>query len=186
MSSLALRQRLLALLTEACEAGSWLCRACSQIGPSVRTMLRWQNPVAGDDGDPVASTKRVGTPPPNRPSDTVRQAPLALLNSEEFKDLAASQIVRRMADQVHLVASESMLYRLLRDAAQLAHRLTEGAPQPRSRPRALEACRPANFYRRTIRYLPTGVRGSYFYPCLFVDVFSRKIVGWRAVRQRGC
>ena len=100
--------------------------------------------------------------------------------------LSYPQIVPRLADQVHLVASESMLYRLFRAAAQLTHRLAEGAPQPRSRPRALEACRPANFYRRTIRYLRTGVRGSYFYPCLFVDVFSRKIVGWRAVRQRGC
>lgn len=30
-----------------------------------------------------------------------------------------------------------------------------------------------------ISYLPTGVRGVYFYLYLFVDLFSRRIVGWQ-------
>ena len=122
MSSLAQRQVLLALLAEACDAGSRLRPACAQIGLSERTVQRWQRPAAGDDGDLRASTKRVATAPPNRLSDTERQAALALLNSEEFKDLAPSQIVPRLADQGRFVASESTLYRLLRGAGQLTHR----------------------------------------------------------------
>ena len=47
MSSLAERQALLALLTEACDAGSRLGPACAQIGLSERTVQRWQRPVAG-------------------------------------------------------------------------------------------------------------------------------------------
>ena len=179
MSSLAQRQTLLALLTEACDAGSRLRPACAQIGRSERTVQRWQRPATGDDGDLRASTKRVATPPPNRLSDTERQAALALLNSEEFKDLAPSQIVPRLADQGRFVASESTLYRLLRAAGQLTHRRAERAPQPRSRPRALVACRPDQIYCWDISYLPTEVRGSYFYLYLFVDLFSRKIVGWQ-------
>ena len=179
MSSLAERQALLALLAEACNAGSRLRPACAQIGLSERTVQRWQQPAAQADGDLRASDKRVASPPPNRLSDAERQAALALVNSEAFKDLPPSQIVPRLADQGRFVASESTLYRLLRGAGQLTHRRAERAPQQRSRPRALVASRPDQIYCWDISYLPTEVRGSYFYLYLFVDLFSRKIVGWQ-------
>jgi putative transposase len=184
MSSLVERRALLALLTDACDAGARLAPACAQIGLSERTVQRWQRPAAGDDGDLRASTRRVATPPPNRLSDIERQAALALLNGDEFKDLPPSQIVPRLADQGRFVASESTLYRLLRGAGQLTHRRAERAPQHRSRPRALAATRPDQIYCWDISYLPTEVRGVYFYLYLFVDLFSRKIVGWAGVRQR--
>ena len=179
MSSVAERQALLALLTQACDAGSRLRPACELIGLSERTVQRWQRPAASDDGDLRASTKRVATPPPNRLSDVERQAALALLDSDEFKYLAPSQIVPRLADQGRFVASESTLYRLLRGAGQLTHRRIERAPQRRSRPRALVASGPDQIYCWDISYLPTEVRGSYFDLYLFVDLFSRKIVGWQ-------
>jgi transposase InsO family protein len=179
MSSLSERRALLVLLAEACDAGARLRPACAQIGLSERTVQRWQRPAAGEDGDLRASTRRVATPPPNRLSDTERQAALALLNSDEFKDLAPSQIVPRLADQGRFLASESTLYRLLRGAGQLTHRRAERAPQQRSRPRALAATRPDQIYCWDISYLPTEVRGIYFYLYLFVDLFSRKIVGWQ-------
>ena len=56
MSSIAERQALLALLTEACDAGARLKLACTQIGLSERTVQRWQRPAASDDGDLRAST----------------------------------------------------------------------------------------------------------------------------------
>ena len=179
MSSLPERQVLLALLAEACEAGARLARACAQIGLSERTVQRWQRPADGDDGDLRASGRRVATPPPNRLSDDERQAALALLNSDEFKDLPPSQIVPRLADQGRFVASKSTLYRLLRGAGQLSHRRAERVPQLRSRPRALTATAPDQIYCWDISYLPTDVRGVYFYLYLFVDLFSRKIVGWQ-------
>jgi transposase InsO family protein len=179
MSSLSKRRALLALLAEACEAGARLAPACAQIGLSERTVQRWQRPAASDGGDLRASSQRVATPPPSRLSDIEREAALALLNSDEFKDLPPSQIVPRLADQGRFVASESTLYRLLRSAGQLAHRRAERPPQQRSRPRALVASRPDQIYCWDISYLPTDVRGVYFYLYLFVDLFSRKIVGWQ-------
>ena len=150
MNSLGERQAVLALLTEACDSGARLAPACAQIGLSERTVQRWQRPSKGDEGggegDLRASVKRIATPPPNRLSQAERQAALALLNSEEFKDLAPSQILPRRADQGRYVASESTLYRLLRGAGQLTHRRTERAPQQRSRPRALVASRPDQIY----------------------------------------
>ena len=179
MSSLAEREAVLALLSEACDAGARLAPACAQIGLSARTVQRWQRPAAREDGDLRVSAKRIATPAPNRLSDTERQAALALLNSEEFKDLPPSQIVPRLADQGRFVASESTLYRLLRSCGQSTHRRAERAPQQRSRPRALVASRPDQLDCWDISYLPTEVRGIYFYLYLFVDLFSRKIVGWQ-------
>ena len=179
MSSIAERRALITLLTEACDAGARLGSACAQIGLSERTVQRWQRPAACDDGDLRASSQRVATPPPNRLSDAERQAAMALLNSDEFKDLPPSQIVPRLADQGRFVASESTLYRLLRSAGQLKHRRAERASHKRSRPRALAATGPDQIYCWDISYLPTDVRGVYFYLYLFVDLFSRKIVGWQ-------
>jgi putative transposase len=104
---------------------------------------------------------------------------LGVLNSEEFKDLPPSQIVPRLADLGIYVASESTLYRLLRQAGQLGHRRVERVPQKRSKPRALVATQPDQIYCWDITYLPTQVRGLYFYLYLFVDIFSRKVVGWQ-------
>jgi transposase InsO family protein len=71
------------------------------------------------------------------------------------------------------------LYRLLHEAGQIRHRRLERAPQKRSKPRALTATQPEQIFCWDITYLPTRVRGIHFYLYLFVDLYSRKIVGWQ-------
>jgi putative transposase len=178
MIPLLQRQTLLGLITTACKSGARLAQACALIGLSLRTIQRWRHPD-GQDGDCRTSDKRRSGVAPNKLSEAERQAALDLLNSEEFKDLPPSQIVPRLADQGRYVASESTLYRLLRDAGQLAHRRLERVAQKRSKPRALVARAPDQIYCWDISYLPTEVRGIHFYLYLFVDLFSRKIVGWQ-------
>ena len=138
MIALDTRHALLALLCEACDAGARWARACAQIGLNLRTVQRWQHPQA-QHGDLRASDQRKPCTPPNKLSEAERLGALELLNSAEFKDLSPSQIVPRLADQGRYVASESTLYRLLRDSGQLTHRRLERAPHPRSKPRALVA-----------------------------------------------
>ena len=123
--------------------------------------------------------QRAVTCPANQLSEAERQAALELLSSDEFKDLPPSQIVPRLADQGKYVASESTLYRLLRRAGQMTHRRAERAPHKRSRPRALAATQADQLYSWDITYLPAQLRGTFFYLYLFVDVFSRKTVGWQ-------
>ncbi|MEO7953555.1 MAG: IS3 family transposase, partial [Polaromonas sp.] len=82
----------------------------------------------------------------------------------------------RLADQGQYVASESTLYRLLRQAGQMTHRRLERVPRKISKPRALAATQSDQIYCWDITYLPQQVRGAFFYLYLFVDVFSRKIV----------
>jgi putative transposase len=177
MIALAQRQQLLGLITEACAAGAAWGRACALIGLSLRTAQRWQRPQA-HAGDLRASNQRQACRPPNKLSEAERHTALALLNSEEFKHLPPSQIVPRLADQGRYVASESTLYRLMRESGQLTHRRLERVPQKRNKPRALVAVEPDQIYCWDITYLPTEVRGVHFYLYLFVDLFSRKVVGW--------
>jgi putative transposase len=117
--------------------------------------------------------------PKNALSAQERQAVLAVAQSEEFGHLCPSQIVPRLADQGHYVASESTFHRVLRAANQLQHRSAERPRTKRTKPRALVATAPRQLFSWDITYLPTLVMGSYLYLYLFLDIFSRKIVGWQ-------
>lgn len=164
----------MSLVEEAIVAGASQQRACATIGMSERTLQRWrQTPSVAD-----RRTDRVQQPS-NKLSDLERQRILAISSSPEFGMLPPSQIVPRLADQGSYVASESSFYRVLRAANLIKHR---GAARPvleRSKPRALSATGPNQLYSWDITYLPTTVRGSYFYLYLFMDIFSRKVVGWQ-------
>jgi putative transposase len=191
MNGLAQRQSLLDLVGQACKDGARLHLACAVVGLAARTVQRWliaQRDAAGQCsagqnalhvGDRRTPEKRIHNCPPNKLSEVERRAAMAVLNSDEYKDLPPSQIVPRLADQGVYVASESTLYRLLHQAGQMAHRRVERPPQKRSKPRALVATRPDEIYCWDITYLPTQVRGLFFYLYLFVDLFSRKVVGWQ-------
>lgn len=172
------RQTVLTLIDDACAAGARLELACAQIGLSARTVQRWRHPE-GREGDRRVKGLHRRAEPANKLSEAERQAAMAVLNGDEFKNLPPSQIVPRLADQGRYIASESTLYRLLHQAGQMRHRRLERAAQKRSKPRALTATRPDQVYCWDITYLPTCVRGIHFYLYLFVDLFSRKIVGWQ-------
>ena len=178
MSSTQQRKDVLELIEQACTGGARQAQACAQIGLSERTVQRWQHPD-GQGGDRRAVGLHERAEPPNKLSVFECQQAMALLNGEEFKSLPPSQIVPRLADQGRYIASESTLYRLLHQAGQMKHRRLECVPQKRSKPRALTATGCEQIYCWDITYLPTQVRGSYFYLYLFVDLFSRKVVGWQ-------
>lgn len=104
---------------------------------------------------------------------------LAIANSPEFGHLSPSQIVPRLVDQGQYVASESTFYRVLKAENQLKHRGAEKPARARYKPRALAATAPGQLFSWDITYLPTQIIGVYFYLYLFMDIFSRKIVGWQ-------
>ena len=172
------RQTVLRLIQETCEGGARREYACALIGLSERTMQRWQHALAGA-GDRRLAGCHTRPVPANKLSGAERQAALQILNDDEFKNLPPSQIVPRLADQGRYVASESTLYRLLHQAGQMTHRQLGRTPSKRSKPRALMAQQPDQIYCWDITYLPTQLRGTHYYLYLFVDLFSRKIVGWQ-------
>lgn len=116
--------------------------------------------------------------PHNKLDESTRQRILAVANRPEYADLPPSQIVPKLADAGHYVASESTMYHVLKEAKQRTHRQ---ACRPRSHaaPQPITATAPNQVYRWDITYLPLAVHGTYGYLYLFLDVYSRRIVGWQ-------
>ncbi len=117
------------------------------------------------------------TTPHNKLTPWEQDTLLAVANNQEFKDLPASQIVPRLADEGVYLASESTLQRLLRSRHQNTHRRSTRAAHKRHKPFALKATAVNQVYTWDITYLPTTLKGQYFYLYVFVDIFSRFIVG---------
>jgi putative transposase len=174
MSTLAQRGQVITLLSEAIVMGARQDRACAAICLSERTLQRWQRDVLRGDQRPM----RLHTPK-NKLSALERERIVAVANSDEFGHLPPSQIVPRLADRGQYIACESTFNRVLKAENQLRHRGAERPAQHRSKPRALCARAPDELFSWDITYLPTQVMGIYFYLYLFMDIFSRKIVGWQ-------
>ncbi|BBJ22783.1 hypothetical protein W01_07100 [Candidatus Nitrotoga sp. AM1P] len=117
--------------------------------------------------------------PKNKLSVLERERLLTVVNPEEFGSLPPSQIVPILADRGKYIASKSTRYRIMRAENQLRYRGAERPAQRRYKPRALCATAPNQLFSWDITYLPTPVKGIYFYLYLFMDIFSRKIVGWQ-------
>jgi len=162
---------MLELIDEATRAGARLERACEVAGISARCVQRWRRPGNEEDG-----RKGPLTAPGNKLTAEERQKILAVANAPEYRDLSPKQIVPQLADQGVFLASESTVYRILREAKMLARR--ESSRPPVTRPEAYVAQGPGEVWSWDITYVPSVVRGSFFYLYLVVDIWSRKIVGW--------
>lgn len=179
MTPLDEREKMIVLLNESITAGARQTQACEVLGLSERTLQRWQT------GGTVLCDQRPlrDYQPPHRLTEIERAKVLAVANSDEFGHLPPSQIVPRLADQGRYLASESTFYRILQAENQLAHRRSERPAQSRAKPRAFCATAPNQIYSWDITYLPSAIRGQFFYLYLFMDIFSRKIVGWQVYAE---
>ena len=167
---------LVALVADAIIAGARQERACEVISLSERTLQRWQKDRA--EGACDRRPERIQAPK-NKLDELERRRLLAIANSPEFGHLSPSQIVPRLADRGEYLASESTFYRVLKAENQLKHRGAERPAKQRYKPRALAATAPDQLLSWDISYLPTQIKGIYFYLYLFMDIYSRKIVGWQ-------
>jgi len=178
MTSLIERNTIISMVNDSIASGARQDRACAVIDISERTLQRWQQDAAQAEPEGDRRPARIQTPG-NQLSPAERQEVLTIANSVEFGHLPPSQIVPRLADQGRYLASESSFYRILNDAKQVSHRGQERVRLPRNKPRALCATAPNQLFSWDITYLPTNIKGIYFYLYLFMDIFSRKIVGWQ-------
>jgi putative transposase len=160
------------LIREACNAGSRLKPACEMLELDIRTWQRWNEESSLKD-------KRCGptTTPRNKFTDAERDRLLKVVNSPEYRNQPPSQIVPNLADKEDYIGSESTIYRILRSEKMLQHR-SASRPNVHCKPAELSALKPNQLWSWDITYLPSNIRGKYFYLYLFLDIFSRKIVGF--------
>lgn len=121
--------------------------------------------------------------PANALTEVERHAILSLCNSPEYADLPPSQIVPRLADQGCYLASERTFYRVLHAANQQNRRGRSQRPHRHPTPTTHAAKAPNQVWSWDITYLPSSVRGQYYYLYLIEDIYSRKGVGWEVHDQ---
>lgn len=166
------RDLILGLVQEAVDSGARQSVASKLLGLHPRSLQRWRGGGVGDD---LRSGPR--SSPPNKLPAHERAQILDVVNQPEFRDLSPNQIVPRLADEGRYIASEATMYRVLREEKQLRCRRTS-LPPTHHRPRELVATGPRQVWSWDITYLPSTVKGSFFYLHLALDVWSRRIVGW--------
>ena len=103
---------------------------------------------------------------------------LSVLSMPEYADSPPSQVVPALADKGIYIASESTMYRILRAEKMQKHRGYSKPPERKRYPQTHVAKAPNEVWTWDITWLPTRVAGMYFKLYMFVDIFSRKIVGW--------
>jgi len=168
------RVNILMWVGEAIATGARQSRACTLIGLSGKTLQRWREPNNQEDG-------RINKleSPKNKFSELERQRIISTANQDEYAHLPPSKLVPTLADKGLYIGSESTFYRVLKAHGLLTHRERSMPTNPRKKPEALTATGPNQIYTWDITYLPTGVRGRFFYLYLVLDIYSRKIVGWQ-------
>lgn len=148
--------------------------ACVELELSLRTFQRWVR--EGDDVIADGRTTNQRPTPSNKLSDAEREEILVVVNCAEFASLPPSQIVPTLADRGVYLASESTVYRILKQEEQQHHRGRARKPSTRVVTSHC-ATAPNEVWSWDITWLPAAVKGTYYYWYMMLDVFSRKIVG---------
>jgi len=169
------RYLLVGWLNEAIVAGARRAPACLEVGISLRTLQRWSLPEEMLADGRTTSVRPV---PKNALSEFECQTIVALCNSKAYAHLPPSQIIPQLADEGRYVASEATFYRVLRAAGQQQHRSRAKRPHRHEAPTTYAAKAANQVWSWDITYLPSPVRGKFYYLYLIEDIYSRKAVGW--------
>lgn len=166
------RKEAIQLVNEAVTLGARQRTACELLGLPRRTLQRWQ--MLDNLVDQRTVVKHV---PANKLSALERLQVIGMANTKNYCHLPPCQIVPRLADAGVYIASESTFYRILREEKLLKHRYRFKV-KSRHKPKELIAWSPNRVWSWDVTYLPTFIKGQFYYLYLVMDVFSRKIVGW--------
>jgi putative transposase len=123
------------------------------------------------------------TAPANKLTDAERARIVQMANSPPHQNQPPSQIVPTLADKGMYIGSESTIYPVLRAESMMAHR-SASRPRVHHKPDELCATKPNQIWSWDITYLLSNIRGQYFYLYLFLDIFSRKIVGFNVFDEQ--
>ena len=156
-------------------------KACDVLRITIRTAQRWRSVGSGT----VETDKRKDSPHPNNPNqlnEKEEEEIIEILTSKEYGDKSPGQIVPELADKGIYLASESTMYRILKKNEMQKHRGRTHKPTGK-KPRTYVATAPKQVWTWDITYLQTVIRGIYYYLYLFLDIYSRKIVGWEVYEE---
>ena len=166
------RKKIAGYINEGVNEGARKTQICNFLEIPIRTIQRWEKDTVGDKR-PTTEHKS-----PIALTDVEKNRIIKICTSKEYKDMNPNEIVPILAENGIYIASESSFYRVLRERGLLQHRNECKPGKPKKTPDELKATGPNQVWSWDITYLKTTVRGVFFYLYLFMDVWSRKIVGW--------
>jgi putative transposase len=149
--------------------------ACDVLGLALRSVQRWRDKPEDGRAGPK-------TTPPNQLSRAERRRIIKVATQREYRDLPPEQIVARLVDKGEYIGSEATFRRVLKKAGLLARRGRAKAPKGSKTARHV-AKGPRQVWTWDITYLNAARRGDYYRLYLVVDIWSRKIVGWRVEEE---
>ena len=146
--------------------------ACSVLGVSARTLQRWQRQTRGD------ARRGPKTAPAHQLSDLEKDQIVQLVNQPLYRNLSPEQAVAKLGSEGIYVCSERSLRRILKARRLDQYRQRSKPARGHNRPRQHVACEPLRVLSWDITYMRSStVRGDFFYLYLFLDIWSRRIVG---------
>jgi putative transposase len=160
----------LVIIKEAVKNGCRHFIACDDIGINIKTYKRW-------DFDIQDKRKGPHTAPANKLTLEEKQEIISIATTKMYMDFSPSQIVPLLADKGIYLACESSFYKVLKENNLLEHR-GKSKPRCNKKPAPLVATKPNQIYSWDITYLRSCVTGKFYYLYMFMDIFSRKIVGY--------
>ena len=160
------------LIDEANKAGARLRKACDTLEISVSTYRRWRS------GNYLDNRKGAIKHVSRKLSVEEEQAIVDICCSKEYKDDNPYKIHASLLDKDNYIASVSSFYRVLRKHNLVHHRGNTKPGQSHSKPPELEATGPNQVWCWDITWLPTTVKGLFYYAYTIIDIWDRSIVKW--------
>lgn len=159
------------LIEDAVAGGARYFVACNDVGINSKTLTRWKI-------SSVDKRKGSNSAPANKLRPDEIDEIIKVSTSKEFVDKTPNEIVPKLADRGTYIASESSFYRVLKEKQLMEHR-GKSKPKTNNKPEPLVATAPNQIYSWDITYLKSSVVGMFFYLYMFIDIYSRKIVGFQ-------
>jgi putative transposase len=145
--------------------------ACRALGAAPATIYRRRRP-------PAPAARRPRAAPARALTVTEREAVLAELHSERFRDCSPAQVYATLLDDGRYLASERTMYRLLEAAHGSVRERRNQLSHPAYAKPELLAERPNELWSWDISKLKGPAKWTCFYLYVILDVFSRYAVGW--------
>ena len=174
-----IRLQVMSLVKRACEMGCSRKIACETLGLGLRTLERWEK-------YPHVPDRRRGSiySPRNKLSEQERNRIIEVINKKEYGSLTPCQIVPKLADQGDYIGSESTIYRLLKEKQMLCHRSKARQRTPYRKPSSCSATLSNQVWSWDITFLQSPIKGKFYYLYMIMDIFSRKIVGFKVYEEQ--
>lgn len=172
-----LRKEALSLIIEAVDAEARLHKACEALEISVSTFRRWKEGAIEDKRK--GAIKKI----PRKLTAKEEAKIIEVSCNKEYRDKNVYELHANLLDKGIYIASISSFYRVLRKNKMINHRQNTKPGVHAGNPPERKATGSNQVWCWDITWLPTNVRGIFYYAYVIIDIWDRSIVKW-AIHDR--